>query len=398
MRQSGLRLLMSSFRIVRSASLWGISDANRIVEVRELLKGQDLSFTEIAKVVGERWQVLPAEERETCERQANAAKEKFYTELADYKKTPQYDAYQKYLEDFRTKHSVPTKGQSFSYSSLSVTGLTGSEGKRSKLETETTTSTRSSSHDKYERTASRRFSSVQPEIFATGHQSSEASPPIGPAPLPAGPSFSSKPTSPTSLPLSTLNSPRIGGHYSPISASPRSTMFDAPSTILSRDLRGPADPNFAYQPSTYPHPPQQSASSISPSDPHVSRYQNPVDLSSRRPLRDAARLPPLTHEDTTYSSESGHSGSGYSFTPTLFPGTVLPLNPVKSMRTLPQPVPSIGSSTSPLDRPLVPAPPHPLQSQQPDYRTQGPLAALIRAGELAGRIADDDGMEVEGSP
>lgn len=78
--------------------------------MRESLKGQDLSFTEIAKVVGERWQVLPAEEREGCERQANGAKEKYYAELAEYKKTPQYEAYQKYLEDFKAKHSVPTKG------------------------------------------------------------------------------------------------------------------------------------------------------------------------------------------------------------------------------------------------------------------------------------------------
>ena len=70
--------------------------------MRESLKGQDLSFTEIAKVVGE--------EREGCERQANGAKEKYYAELAEYKKTPNYEAYQKYLEDFKAKHSVPTKG------------------------------------------------------------------------------------------------------------------------------------------------------------------------------------------------------------------------------------------------------------------------------------------------
>ena len=78
--------------------------------MRESLKGQDLSFTEIAKVVGEKWQVLPAEEREGCERQANGAKEKYYAELAEYKKTPNYEAYQKYLEDFKAKPSVPTKG------------------------------------------------------------------------------------------------------------------------------------------------------------------------------------------------------------------------------------------------------------------------------------------------
>jgi hypothetical protein len=72
-----------------------------------------LTFTEIAKVVGERWQVLPAAEREACERQANTAKERYYAELAEYKKTSQYESYQKYLEDFRQKHAAPLKGASY---------------------------------------------------------------------------------------------------------------------------------------------------------------------------------------------------------------------------------------------------------------------------------------------
>ena len=76
------------------------------------MKGQDLSFTEIAKVVGERWQVLPAEAREACERQANSAKERYYAELAEYKKTPEYESYQKYLEEFKAKHAAPPKGKS----------------------------------------------------------------------------------------------------------------------------------------------------------------------------------------------------------------------------------------------------------------------------------------------
>jgi hypothetical protein len=79
--------------------------------VRETLKGQDLTFTEIAKVVGERWQVLGADAREACERQANAAKEKYYTELAEYKKTAHYESYQRYLEEFKAKHAAQQKGK-----------------------------------------------------------------------------------------------------------------------------------------------------------------------------------------------------------------------------------------------------------------------------------------------
>ncbi|KAH3916011.1 hypothetical protein HBH56_067710 [Parastagonospora nodorum] len=345
-------------------------------QIRELLKGQELSFTEIAKVVGERWQVLPTEERETCERQANTAKEKYYAELADYKKTPQYEAYQKYLEDFKAKHAVPTKG------------------KRSKLETETSTSTRSSSHDQHERASNRRLSSVQPDPSAIGIHGNGASPPTVPGRLPPGSTFLSKPTSPASH--ATLNSPRTIDHYSPISASPRSSLFDISSAIPPRDSRGPPDANYPYLPSAYSHPPmQQPASTTPPSHPSTTRYQAPVDLPSRRSMREPTRLPPLSREDTTWSSESGHSGSGYSITPSLFPGSVLPLDPQKTMRMLPQPVPSIGPSAS-LDRP-PPAQLAQLSGHPSDYRTQGSLAALVRAGELAARVADEEAMDVEGS-
>jgi hypothetical protein len=119
-------------------------------------------------------------------------------------------------------------------------------------------------------------------------------------------------------------------------------------------------------------------------------------------MRDVGRLPPLTREDTTLSSESGHSGSGYNIAAAGFPEAVLPPDPSKTMRMLPQPIPSIGPSPSPLDRPG----PHPLASQMApqmtqlasDYRNQGPLAALLRAGELAARVADDEAMDMQGSP
>ena len=75
--------------------------------MREELKGQELSFTEIAKLVGERWQVLQPDVREGYEKQAAAAKEKYYAELAEYKKTPEYVQYQEYLADFKAKHNPP---------------------------------------------------------------------------------------------------------------------------------------------------------------------------------------------------------------------------------------------------------------------------------------------------
>jgi hypothetical protein len=72
-------------------------------QVRESLNEQDLSFTGFAKAVGERWQKCPADKRDACEQQARKAKEDYDANLAEYKKTPQFEAYQRYLEDFRAQ-------------------------------------------------------------------------------------------------------------------------------------------------------------------------------------------------------------------------------------------------------------------------------------------------------
>jgi hypothetical protein len=76
-------------------------------QVRETMKGQNLSFTEIAKIVGDRWKVLPLDDRELLDRQATAAKEKYYIELAEYKKTPQYSVYCEYLTEFKAMETNP---------------------------------------------------------------------------------------------------------------------------------------------------------------------------------------------------------------------------------------------------------------------------------------------------
>lgn len=367
--------------------------------VRETLKGQELSFTEIAKVVGERWQVLPADRREECERQANTAKEKYYAELAEYKKTSEFEAYQKYLEDFKIKHAAPQKGTIPGINRNKprnswVTGVV--EGKRSKLETDTSVSTRSSSHEQGDRSFSnRRISSAHSDPFAISSHISESSPPVGPARLPSAPSFPSESTSPATHPLSRLNSPRMGDQYSPLSASPRSATlhkegsYEFQPSSLGRDSR--SDPSLPHLSPGYGFP-AQPASSTPPSALISSHYQTaPIDLPSRRPFREPARLPPLTHEDTTISSDGG-----YSNPPSYPQSSILPvIDAAKSSRMLPQPVPSISATPSPLDRPLPPmATSHQLP---PDYRATSSLAALLRASEMA-RVADDEAMEKEEIP
>ncbi|ERS98426.1 hypothetical protein HMPREF1624_05210 [Sporothrix schenckii ATCC 58251] len=83
-------------------------------KIREDLKGKNLSFTEIAKHVGENWQGLTAAEREPFETQAQLAKGKYNQDLAEYKKTDEYKRYMVYLQDFKAKHGGnQTQGVSY---------------------------------------------------------------------------------------------------------------------------------------------------------------------------------------------------------------------------------------------------------------------------------------------
>jgi hypothetical protein len=59
-------------------------------KIREDVRGQNRSFTDIAKLVGDRWQKLAPAEKEPYETQATTAKERYNAELAEYKKTDSY--------------------------------------------------------------------------------------------------------------------------------------------------------------------------------------------------------------------------------------------------------------------------------------------------------------------
>ncbi|KAI9797014.1 MAG: hypothetical protein M1833_005847 [Piccolia ochrophora] len=76
-------------------------------KIRESLKGQNLSFTDIAKLVGEKWQDLSPEEKGPYESQAASAKEKYKLEMTEYKKTDSYKEYMQYLNDFNSRRTIP---------------------------------------------------------------------------------------------------------------------------------------------------------------------------------------------------------------------------------------------------------------------------------------------------
>ena len=73
-------------------------------KIRDDVRGQNMSFTDIAKLVGDRWQKLAPAEKEPYETQAATAKEKYNAELAEYKKTDSYREYMRYLGEFKAKH------------------------------------------------------------------------------------------------------------------------------------------------------------------------------------------------------------------------------------------------------------------------------------------------------
>lgn len=88
--------------------------------MREDLKSQNLTFTEIAKLVGENWQNLAAPEKEAYESQANAAKEKYHRDLLEYKKTPEYRKYAQYLQEFKEKQARQNQSKKSSERTLAA--------------------------------------------------------------------------------------------------------------------------------------------------------------------------------------------------------------------------------------------------------------------------------------
>ncbi|ORX91959.1 HMG-box, partial [Basidiobolus meristosporus CBS 931.73] len=72
-------------------------------KVRNELKDQNMTFTEIAKIVGDRWKSISPEEKDEVERSAAKEKEEYYQILNAYKETEEYREYQRYLEEFRKK-------------------------------------------------------------------------------------------------------------------------------------------------------------------------------------------------------------------------------------------------------------------------------------------------------
>lgn len=78
--------------------------------MRLVAANNEMTFTEIAKLVGRQWQALPTNVRESYKVRAEAGKKRYDTEVAEYVGTPEYHAYQRYVagfQDQQAKEQVP---------------------------------------------------------------------------------------------------------------------------------------------------------------------------------------------------------------------------------------------------------------------------------------------------
>jgi hypothetical protein len=73
-------------------------------EIRDKIEGRNLSFTERAKLSGEKWSSLSPGEKGSYQGRAFYAKEIYDAELSEYKQTSQYREYLQYLLEFKARH------------------------------------------------------------------------------------------------------------------------------------------------------------------------------------------------------------------------------------------------------------------------------------------------------
>lgn len=75
-------------------------------DVRAELKQQNKSFTDLAKIIGDRWKNIAPEEKEMYETNAQKAREEYLRKIEDYQRTDAYKQYQKYISDFKAENEA----------------------------------------------------------------------------------------------------------------------------------------------------------------------------------------------------------------------------------------------------------------------------------------------------
>ncbi|CAI2165636.1 9519_t:CDS:2, partial [Funneliformis geosporum] len=81
-------------------------------KVREEYTGQNISFPDMAKIVGDRWKTVSPEIKEAIENEAAKAKEEYQAAMAVYKTTDSWKKYQEYLKEFKEKYDLNPRDSS----------------------------------------------------------------------------------------------------------------------------------------------------------------------------------------------------------------------------------------------------------------------------------------------
>lgn len=71
--------------------------------LRDNIKEKKLSFADIAKVVGERWKQISADEKFYWEDTAAKAKQEYLKQVAEYKKTDSYNVRVEFMKENQKK-------------------------------------------------------------------------------------------------------------------------------------------------------------------------------------------------------------------------------------------------------------------------------------------------------
>ena len=86
-------------------------DVNFADQLRTDPEVSQLTFVNIAREVGRRWQDLPAEQKRVWESNAARAMQEFEAQMDEYRKTDNWRKYQAYLHEFKTQQSTSTPGK-----------------------------------------------------------------------------------------------------------------------------------------------------------------------------------------------------------------------------------------------------------------------------------------------
>ncbi|ORE07369.1 HMG-box [Rhizopus microsporus var. microsporus] len=78
-------------------------------DVRAELKQQNKSFTDLAKIIGDRWKSISPEEKEFYETNALKAREEYLKQIEEYQKTENYKKYQQYLSEFKAENEAAAR-------------------------------------------------------------------------------------------------------------------------------------------------------------------------------------------------------------------------------------------------------------------------------------------------